>query len=392
MPPKRQPRSAQADVPVEEEPMLSIGNTAKWLVPSVAGLFAVVGYVVRSAHTSLLGNGIELADGSNYAAAAADFFYDMPALAANLVLDGAGSTWSDGGAATLGGHGIALGVSALVVSSVWWLPRLSARLGRPLPKIARLFAPAMLMLALVSRFVWFDLPLARIENVLLAGNDGERASPGWQPVCIGTSSVDRLICRRTQTLWLHIACSRDPAQLAGTKSTVDCKGFTNRDRRLVEGEFAARILACAGIAFLAWRVGRSGSRRQSALALLAGLSMLSLPYAYGKLLRPTTFEYGRIELSTTLAQAISPGSSAPLGINAIVLAKKPSAIDLLVEGKGKCVGSTSTYVVTQVWTVPNAQVLSVREIFRLDAIGWKLSLDQASDCPPLDPHKMTGIR
>ena len=278
-----------------------------------------------------------------------------------------------------------MGVAALFILSVWWLPRLSEKLGRPLPRMARLLPPAMLIVALVGRFAWFDLPMARIENVLIAGGEGDRASPGWQPACIGPSSVDGLICHRTKTLWLHIACSRDPAPLQGMRSTVDCSRFSYRDRRLVEGEFAARMLACAAIALLAWRIGRSGSTRQAALALLAALSMLSLPHAYGKLLRPTIFEYGRVELSVTLAQAISPGASAPASKNAIVLAKKASAIDLLVVGMGQCAGSQSTYSVTKLWTVPNAQVLSVREIFRRDVIGWKLSQDQAANCTGLDP-------
>lgn len=255
----------------------------------------------------------------------------------------------------------------------------------PLSRMARLLPPTMLMLALVGRFAWFDLPMARIENVLIAGSEGERASPGWQPACIGPSSVDSLICHRTKTLWLHIACSRDPVPPPGIKSTVDCSRFSYRDRRLVVGEFAARMLACAAIALLAWRVGRAGSTKQATLALLAGFSMLSLPHAYGKLLRPTIFEYGRIELSVPLAQAISPGASAPASKNAIVLAKKASAIDLLVVGMGQCAGSQSTYLVTKLWTVPNAQVLSVREIFRRDVIGWKLSQDQAANCSGPDP-------
>lgn len=391
MPPQGPPPSGQARDPHEDEAALSIGNLAKWLVPSVAGLFAVIGYVVRTAHASLLGGGIEPAEGSNYAAAAADFLYDLPAIAADLVLSVVGSPWSSGVDSPLGGHGFALGVATLVVSSAWWLPRLSARLGRPVPRLARLLPPAMLMLALLGRFAWFDLPTARIENVLIAGNDGERASPGWQPACVANGGVDGWICHRTKALWLHIACSRDPVPPPGAQSTVDCSRFSYRDRRLVEGEFAARLLACAAIALLAWRVGRSGSTRQTALALLAGFSMLSLPHAYGKLLRPTIFEYGRVELSMPLAQAISPGASAPASKDAVVLAKRASAIDLLVVGMGQCVGTGSTYLVTKLWTVPNAQVLSVREIFSRDVIGWKLSQDQAANCRDPGPFQ-SGAR
>lgn len=383
MPTPRPPPPAQANDPLKDKSALSIGDIAKWLVPSVAGLFAVTGYVVRTAHASLLGGGIESAEGSNYAAAAADFLYDLPAIAADLLLNTVGSPRSGSIDAPLGGHGFALGVAALIVSSAWWVPRLLERLGRPVPRLARLLPPAMLMLALLGRFAWFDLPIARIENVLIAGSDGNRASPGWQPACVGAGSVDGWICHRTKTLWLHIACSRDPTPPPGTKSTVDCSDFSYRDRRLVEGEFAARMLACAAIGLLAWRAGRSGSTRQAALALLAGFSMLSLPHAYGKLLRPTIFEYGRVELSVPLAQAISPGASAPVSKDAVVLAKRASAIDLLVVGMGQCVGTQSTYLVTKLWTVPNAQVLSVREIFRRDVIGWKLSQDQAANCPGL---------
>lgn len=367
--PKPLPVAAQIDA----------GLIAKWLIPSVAGLFAVVGYIVQAAHSSLLGGGMTGDDGASFTAAAADFFYDLPPIAADLLLSCLSLSCSGAGQMPLGGHGLVLAVATLVVSAAWWLPAL---LRGNLARCAAAVGPALLLLTLAGKFVWLDAPMARIENVVITGNQGNEARPGWQVPAASDLPVDQFINARAQALWRHIACSRDP-KLPSVGATVDCSGIAHKDRRLTEGEFAARALACALVVMLAWTVGRRGTRWASVLALLGFASVLSLPHAYGKLLKPTVFEYGHVEVTHSLIEALVASGKVARPTPAIVLAKRGTAVDLLVLRLGRCANNGPDYSVTEVWTLPNSQLLSIREIFRRDVIAWKLNTEsKCGDAAP----------
>lgn len=382
LPRRLQPKSVAAPA----VPRIDAGLVAKWLIPSVAGLFAVVGYIVQSAHSSLLGGSIVADEGAGYAAAAADFFYDLPTIAADLLLSCLTLSCMNPGQSPLGGHGLPLAIVAALASAAWWLPVL---LRGHLSSWSPALAPVLLVVALACKFVWLDAPIARIENVVVAANEGDDARPGWRPPPAGEQAVDRLINARAEALWRHMACSRDPLPPVVGKATVSCAGIAHKDRRLTEGEFAARFLACALVALLAWKASRGAAPWRTVLALLGLATLLSLPHAYGKLLKPTIFAYGKVDLAKPLTDALAPVGSRPSPLAAIVLARRSAAVDLLVVGSGHCANDGPKYVVTKVWVVPNAQVLSIREIFRRDVIGWKLSNDQEGNCPDAKPPGST---
>lgn len=370
-----QPATEQAPRP--QASRMDAGLVAKWLIPSAAGLFAVVGYVIQSAHSSLLGGGIVAGEGSSYSSAAADFFYDLPTIAADGVL-----SFMTVQQLPLGGHALPLSIAAVLVAVVCWFTTGSrCRWTR----CTRAAAPVLLVLLLMAKFVWLDAPMVRIDNVVIAANQDGDAMPGWRPPSAGTGVIDRLINDRAESIWRHMACGRNPALPTAEPATVNCYGLAHLDRRLAEGEFTARLLACVLVALLAWRVGRGGARWQTLLSMAGLATLLSLPYAYGKLLKPTIFEYGKVELSPALNAALGQSASVSSPMLAVVLAKRAASVDLLVKGLGQCVnqgdGTGKTYVVTKVWTVPNSQVLSIHEIFRIDVIAWKLSQENASNCP-----------
>lgn len=366
-------------VPEQAPPQASrmeVALIAKWLIPSAAGLFAVVGYVIQSAHSSLLGGGIVAGEGSSYSSAAADFFYDLPTIAADFLL-----SFMTAQQMPLGGHSLPLAIAAVLVTAVCWFTTGSRCRWKCSSQTA---APVLLVLLLVAKFVWLDAPMVRIDNVVIAANQDGDAMPGWRPPSAGTGVIDRLINHRAESIWRHMACGRNPALPAADTATVNCSGLLHQDRRLAEGEFTARLLACVLVALLAWRVGRGGARWRTVLSMAGLATLLSLPYAYGKLLKPTVFEYGKVELSPALIGALGQSTSISSPMRAVVLAKRAAAVDLLVKGIGQCAnqgaGPGKTYAVTKVWTVPNSQILSIREIFRIDVIAWKLSQENALNC------------
>ncbi len=360
--------------------VMEVGFLAKWLIPSAGVMFAVVGYIVESAHSSLLGGGISSSTGAGYAASAADFAYDLPTVVVDIFLSCLSLHCGKPESLSLGGHGVILLVALLLTSVAFWLPRC---LRGSLTKWSGAIAPLMLVILVAGKFIWLDAPMARIENVIVTSNQNNGYMLNGEQNASG--ALDELIRARSYELWNHMVCSRNPSVPDEGKAAVVCSKDQEQNRLLIEGEFAARVLACAFVVMLSWKVARGSSAHwRQVLSLLGLITLLTLPYAYGKLLKPTVFEFGRIDLSRDLTGLLLPGEVRNEPLRAIVLARRSNAVDLLVELKGGCPGGI-TYLVTKVWSVSTSQLLSIREIYRHDVIAWKLSHRLPESCPPADP-------
>lgn len=370
--------------PVADSALTDAGVLAKWLVPTAAAMFAVLGYVIESAHSSLLGGGISSSAGAGFAAAAADFAYDLPTIAVDLLLACADQRCGRSGTALLAGHGLTLLVALIAVLVALWLSR---KRHRATVVWRTMLVPVLLLSLLAGKFIWMDAPVARIENIVI-GNPEDVPLGGPSRVRSG-GPLSALVDERAALLFKHIVCSRG-VQWPRAGPRVDCSGVEGTGHELATGEFAARLIACGLVAWLAWRVAReNASRWRLTLCVLSLGTLLTLPYAYGKLLKPTLFELGRVDLATPLSDAVSiERDQRPL--SAMLLARRANAVEFLVEGLGRC-ANEAKYLVTKVWSVSNSQLLAFREISRQDLIAWKFSHEQANVCGDAPPPGSSNL-
>jgi hypothetical protein len=372
-------------------------GAAKWLIPSVTGLFAVTGYIVRSAHTGLIGREVDFASAPGYAGAAADFLRDLPTVAFDALLNADGSV-------PLAGHGLALLVAALLVSAALVLPR-CLRADTRAGAVAAGLPVGVLALLLAWKFLLLDAPLSRLEGLVIgtgpaAIQDGptpwasdpqvEQPGDGLQ-VLRPQRTLQRIISDRAECLYRSVATTRlqQDAGVEGRPALpihrgLDCPADAATGTDLQGAEFLARLIACLLTGALAAVVVRQRPPAVSAVGLLGLASLLTLPYAYGKLLVPSYFEVGRVVLAPALVAA--PGLDGPArksgAIDAIVLSRRGSGLELLVLASGACplvdtavptaAPVRDTYRVARLWTIPTSQILSVREIHREDVLAWKL--------------------
>lgn len=371
----------------------SIFSTLKWFVPSLAALFAVVGYVIESAYSSLLGGVGGGSTSLDYAGAAADFAYDLPTIAVDVIFSILDFDDQQGYLIFVG-NGKTLVLLLAIGSLAWWLPWLIGWFGNSADhRQVRLIAPMVLMVLLGAKFVLWDAPLLRIESVVVGDSSVDYASSSWAPHDKSGINVDGWIRANASALWGKMVCSRNPSAPPGGGAVFDCQEGLPKDRRLMEEEFSVRFIACLLVATLSWRVARGGRSvwRQGG-AICAFATILTLPYAYGKLLKPTVFEFGRIDLAAGVVDALAKQGESQAPMEGMVLVRRPNAVDFLVEGKGLCANGRGDYLVTRVWSVSNSQLLAVREISRRDVISWKVGHEQSALCLSASPPAAGGAK
>lgn len=364
--------------------------TAKWLVPSAAGLFAVIGYVVQTGHTGLVGRNVQFASGPGYAGAAADFLRDLPTITFDAVLN-------SGGQLVLAGHGLEIALALLLVAVSFaahhrW--RDDPRLGR----YAAVVPGLALFLLLAWKFVYLDAPLTKVEGLVIPSGAGElrigQASRWRSEPMPGAKSrwMQREIADRANCLYASLAVSRlrtsgaIKSQAPGL-AELQCPALQDAEVDFAEAEFVARLLACALVAVLAAMVVRQRSAWAGAVSSVGLASLLTLPYAYGKLIVPTYFEVGRVVLAEPLTKAAAMDARLKEdgAMDAIVLSRRGSEVDLLAFITGVCsrrpgvASPVQTYQVARLWTISASQILSIREIHREDVIAWKLRNEL--ECP-----------
>lgn len=371
-----------------EQAASSAFDLAKWLIPSVTGLFAVIGYIVRSAHSGLIGREVDFASGPGYAGAASDFARDLPTIAIDALLDVGQSLSFAGHARELVIAGAAL---ALVLALAAW-----ARKRERFVPLAKGLAVVTLLGLLLWKFAVLDAPLTKVEGIVIATGAGlvETGQPTtWsiqaQAVPANAAAqpgeaLQRFIAAKAECAFRSIVRTRTrppgstltslPAQ-----GPQECPADAETRADLQRGEFVSRMVASALVAGLALLVIRQRTLWANLVGFIGLASLLTLPYAYGKLMVPSYFEVGRVLLAEPLVKAsgLKPVLPQDQGIDAIVLSRRGAEVDLLVMAPGICPGDTADgkprmYQVGRLWTVPNSQILSIREIHREDVIAWKL--------------------
>lgn len=227
---------------------------------------------------------------------------------------------------------------------------------------------------------------------------------------------------RTEQVWAEVLCSRIAFGAAGGQAQASdkimCHGSRDQDLWGLRGEFLAHLGMASLIAIVAvslLRAPRSGPGL-IAFAVLSLIYCLTVANAYGKLLMPTDFDFGVVRLAkppTVVAPTGQPPSQSegltptrhrpareagpsnataaiaePEMMDGLILGRGASGTELLVLERGDCALSQpsasrpSQYAAVRLAWLSNAQVLSVQEIFRQDAITWAV-LSEVT-CLPAD--------
>lgn len=360
-------------------------SAAKWLIPSVSALFLIVGYVVRSAHQSLLGIDLKDIVSENYAGEATDFFGVLPTVLFNFFAAAAESSVS---------FSIHKWDMYAAVGFLLLVLLLGIRFFKTSQSRARLVGIA-LFIAVAAKFLLFDAPLTLIEGVAVVTPIGKDAGvePGWQPP-EGGNFAQKLVRGRAQQIWTGMKCQR----LGDLwRKNTEHKGSGQGEREQTLGkdctlgadqsrdEFVMQIVATALIVVLAVLALLASSRTVKVLGLLSLFYCLTLPYAYGKLLKPTNFQYGWVELTSNVAERVKVQLQNATGVQAIVLGDSPAGVSVLYMHEDNCSATADgerTYRVARIWSISRSQVLAVREIYREDLILWKLLHEKGCGLAP----------
>lgn len=269
---------------------------------------------------------------------------------------------------------------------------------------------ACTVLALTAfKFITMDVPLARISNLVVrTGSAPSGEDPSAIPTLFGQGAdfsalVAGLTSERRKVLRSFIVCSRiGPHAVASDtvlRARFSCNADQTKDHQSLQDEFVAQLVAGLLIAcFAGMLLQLSRGKPGNVLGILSLVYLLTLPYGYGKLIKSTQFDYGRVYPAETLTKATelpsldtgrvdtakpAKGSatvtSPPRYFNALVVSRSPVASNLLVVQRGACPsgapdasGLEARYSVVKMSSISASQVLSVEEIYRDDAITWAL--------------------
>lgn len=357
----------------------------KWFLPSVTALFGIVGYLSQSSQEALLGLRADDVSSGKYVRSAAQFLGDCVTL---LIQSGA-SLW-DEHSVSLAGHGVLLAVLTAVALGLLLAPRLPARLAAPAVRWRRPLLLSLLMLIVAIKFLLLDAPLGRLQDIILdvgvvpvqASLDapvppktfGERMAKGPQSDS-GRQTLTSWTEANSARLWADLVCSRvgpdsDASPLSAT-NTFECPLSREHSLAELKGLFLTQLWLGVLIAVLATGVLRSGvgGVLGGSVALLSLAYLLTVPYAHGKLMRSTYFDFGRIRFSEALASAGGRAPQSRPDLFGLVLSRNAAGVNLLVVTPEACAGGVAGARVTMSSVSPS-QLMSVEEIYRQDVITW----------------------
>ena len=258
-----------------------------WLVPSATTLLVIAGFVASTAHFAFLGFDPGFLGATVYSGITGEFLRDI----ASVVLDlprGWGTLLMDFP------RSVFLATCLLVLVSLGWRRVREIVLGNECDR-AFILIPLLLLIVLV-KFVLMDGPLMRVESVLVSisepsQSDTVRTDSGLKiEQRLQPRENERFIGRyttaRASDLWRDMKCSR-------LNRKPECKRSEEDSFLSVRAEFLAHLLAAVFVGFIVSCIVRHTKRPiVVAAALLSALSCLTLPYAYGKLVRSTHYPYG----------------------------------------------------------------------------------------------------
>jgi len=358
---------------------------AKWLIPSVSALFVVTGYVVVSAHNHLLGIAHEGYGASDYIAATASFLQDLltllPDAALNMVTGTALPHFDV--------HQLGLIVALLLVCTGLAIAGTGpfhsegGSLGQ--------WALAVLVVALLFwTFIVMDAPLTHLENVLVSVGRGGGEVTGEVPIeknldnLAQRKGLESFIATRATVLWEQMACKRvrrDALLARGRR--VECGEIDGAIDPALRNEFLAHSLISLLLVTLSLQAVRRAKSSILAIVSLLGLCyVLTWPYAYGKLVKPTFYDYGLVLFKSPMTEPGTPPKSEVQAINGIVLYRNEQTTELLYAKRGNCPEGQGATQEVKLWEVSNSEVKVIQEIYREDVITWAIQNDQP--CPSVE--------
>lgn len=360
----------------ELPPKSMAADVVKWLVPSVGALFVVVGYVAQLAHHSFIGFDPGLSEPNAYIATTADFLGWLLDLA-----QGGWPVWCN--ALWEGSHPYVVLPALLIFATFhsWrWLKRVRLKKDEKLQRYSPSLPIAALVLLVGLRFLMLDVPVSRLEGVLVPVGRPNQTDPSGPDLgqwiranAEQTTGVRQLQWTRGQTLWDSLRCSHaqaGPIHPSGpaAKQTAECSKAEVSDAQnaLIDGEGLAHVIVSAVVLWFAFVVLSSKpSRLQASVACLGAFSCLALAASFGKLGHPLQYEFARLELDGATS---STGLPALRPTEGLVLQATSDWVTLASEERvGKC------EIGIRIWRVSKGEIRWQHHIFRTDILGWSTS-------------------
>lgn len=361
--------SAQSDV----------AGIVKWVVPSIGALATIFGFVSESAHQGLLG--MELGDLGvrAYVWSAAQFLREIVSTLA--------TAWFEPGFFVPEWSPLAaLQVFSLVLLAVVALHNrlVVSKFVRPMLRSPHL-ALILLFLLSVWRIGVMDLPLTRLENLL---GRGSTSIENTLKQSEKASIVERGIVRRATEMFELTVCSRVSSRKFEPRALTNCS--TNRNYKMELMRiflFAIGLSSCFILtACMLWK--RLGFA--AVILILTPLTFqatLAPAYLYGKLIQPTNYDSGLVQLRTdvSLTQIYST-KTIPSAMNnplpekfrtAIILAENDKFLTLYVNQPKDCPDGAPVYEWVP-WRVAISEVVLIRDIATLDVVEERI---KQSSCP-----------
>jgi hypothetical protein len=373
----------------ESNDALASGLLAKWLIPSVAVLFAVIGYVVQSGQESLLGVESASWEGTAYLNSAADFLRESV-----IRLLAWPTTWLSH---PLLHHPVLL-LYALIVVAASVAATFSKRLrkhfaSRDALAAAALTAALAIASVVVLKFLLMDAPLLKIENLVSSG-DGACWALVARPDGTAPSCDEKLRARGAEA-WVwneaaeivgEIVCSRVNDTTASelpkpiAKSQACSRGI-DENKAVLADEFLCNlvleIITITGALAVLWRASHNFGA--TAVCLLILFYGLTAPYAYGKIGMTQLFNFGDARISKDLwdsYKAEDPAIVTDKGwLKGVILHKDESGASILAMRTTEChptmsgQGRPSAHRASLSF-ITSTQLMSFDEIYKVDLVTW----------------------
>jgi hypothetical protein len=370
---------------------------AKWLIPSVAILFGVVGYVVQTAQESLLGVQSAAHEGSAYLNSAADFVRDAVVQLLSSPLHFASHRpW-------LLLFSVIVTALAIVATSS---RRLRTRFGRRRVVAVAAFA---ILLVVGVKFLMMDAPLLKIQNLANSSDNAcwtliaqENSRPLPCPAKMAAKGAEALVWSESSQIAGEIVCSRIedakalPEAISRSVACQPPKKGQNQQQKMVQNKTALtdeficnlviEIVTIAAALVVFRRAGHNfGATMACLLVLFYGLSA---PYAYGKVGMTQLFDAGDARIRPDLkASYTAEDPKMIMGedrLKGIILEKDAGGVSILVMREGGCpLNPDGTPAPSQVRAsssyLSRDQLLSFDQLEKVDLILWLAS--QQRNCP-----------
>jgi hypothetical protein len=359
----------------------SAGEIAKWFIPSVGVFVALIGFAAETAHQDLLG--IDRGDlgATAYVWSAGQFVRSViRSVASTLFRPEFRAAHSHDEIWLLAG---VLAVCAVVYS----IKRRVAADGRP-PLWRRTLFTGILLMLVAWRFLIVEIPLARIESLLVGGPRAIVETLRYEE----SAQPERLILMRATEFYSLLLCQRD-----SNAKVAELQLACQKDRDYAIDAVRLMLVIVGVSACMLWLIALLWPGASSATAVVvlfpcAVYCSVAPAYLYGKLVKPPTFDFALIQLRTRLEKmpeqtalrtsnvsSVDPANGRLLF--GIILGRDDKLVSLYVDQHRQCASGPSTYEWVP-WQLPLSEVIAVREIVAVDVISERFKQVPCPDSPP----------